>query len=207
MKSRALFLLGTVLAVGLLFCSCSIFSVPEIPRPNLAPPAASNPLGVGSTAPATGPDGKPMELPSLDGVRKALAEARRLYSEGAAQLATLKARVDTLEREEKEASRRATGDQIVMWGWWVFMVGVIGSIVGVVCIAKQYGLGGWWVLLGGASTAVLGLCMVWLGPYWVGFVRWFLILTVLAMLAGGRWAWKHRKKLLQDRAVSCSPGS
>ena len=200
--NRSPFLLGVLVVAAVAFVSGCI-TVPESPLKTvgeaLRPPGSPDP-SEGSTPGTIGPDSmgtaKPAAFsPTLAGAKEALAAARKVYTDAQAALGRLRADMDAKAKAVKEAERQAVADRIVRDGWWVFAAGMIGSIVGVVCVAKNYGMGGWWVLLGGGGVAVLGLGMVWLGPHWLGITRGAAVVFGLAMIVGAMYAWRYRKKL------------
>lgn len=129
------------------------------------------------------------------GAGDALSAATRVYTDALAYLARAKADMEAKAKAKRLADEQATAERIVRDGWWVFWAGVVGSVVGVVCVAKQYGMGGWWVLLSGGLIAALGLGMVWLGPHWVAVIRGAVAVFSLTILIGVIWVWNHRKKL------------
>ena len=148
---------------------------------------------MGSASPASAPI-------TVDGAKAALASAVRVYADAQAWLARTKADMEAKSKAVRLAQEQATADKIVKDGWWIFAAGLVGAVVGVVCVAKQYGTGGWWVLLGGGAVSILGLAMVWLGPHWLGIVRGAVAVFGAAMIVGAIWAWNHRAKLKTNLA-------
>lgn len=207
MSHRILLLLGAVLVAGGLFTSC--IRVPDISlkTPFSAPadpPAPASPANPGTSAgPAVSPPSNDPP-PDLEGAKRALEGARGVYTNLVGLLSAAKADMKAKAALVKEKERQAVADRIVRDGWWVFAIGLLGSIVGVICVAKNYGMGGWWVLLGGASVSALGLAMVWLGPHWLNITRGAVGVAGLSMIVGAYWAWKHRKLLKAKASKSIS---
>jgi hypothetical protein len=200
--NRSPFLLGVlVVAAGVFFTSC--ITVPNNPLKGVADAiraekgsTPSDPTAPGGKQPETMGSGLPgTASPTAAGAADALSAATRVYTDALAYLARAKADMDAKAKAKRIADEQATADRITRSGWWVFASGIVGAIIGVVCVAKNYGMGGWWVLLGGGATAILGLSLVWLGPYWVATIRIALGVSVLAFVIGAIWAWNHRKKL------------
>lgn len=212
MKHHALLLLGVALVAAVLFSSCSVFSVPSNSLRSLQdavekPTRSADPLGVEKPLQSTKTDGKPSIPGAAGGVDQAkqdLADARAKYAAGVEELARLKADIKVKEATARAAEEQATADRIVRDGWWVFFGGIIASIIGIICVAKEYGMGGWWVLIGGAAVSVFGLCMIWLGPHWVIVTRTTVAIAGLAVIVGASWAWQHRKQLKQEAKAKLS---
>lgn len=206
MKLRALLLLGTTLVVGVLFSACSLFSVPERSvdslKTALTSAAPSDPLGLGNKPrPAAKTNGKE-GLKSVADAQEELATAKRRYAEGVTELTLLKATVKEKEAAAKAASERAIANGIIHTGWIVFIAGIVGAVIGVICVAKEYGTGGYWAFFGGVGVSTIGLCLVWIGPHWLVIARYLLAIFGIAMGGGIWYGIKHGtfKKIEQIKA-------
>lgn len=200
MPRRALLLLGVVGSMlAILFGCIRVPSIRELVPPPPAQPADA-PAGGTASPPQLPQAGETPATPTpapttLAQAQAWLAAAKGRLDAGLAYVATAKAEVATRARQALDLQRQAVADRIVRDGWWVFAAGIVATVIGVVCVAKNYGVGGWWVLGAGIATSLLGLGLVWLGPYWLPIVRWSVGVTALAFVLGAWWAWRHRSKL------------
>lgn len=202
--NRSHFLLGALVVAAAVLVSC--IRVPEIPfkeaKEAIQGPNSSTPVGREGSDGNTGLDHEVSApaVPAVDpakgvqAARAVVAAARKVYTDSVARTARLRADLKAKEDAAKEVERQAIADRIVRDGWWVFGAGLIGAIIGIVGVARNYGLGGWWVVLGGAGVAVLGLAMVWLGPSWLLIVRVSVGVVVAASVCGAGYAYWRRKR-------------